>query len=345
MKALILAGGLSSGLVPLTVNTPKPLLPIGNFPLILYQVSQLKKAGIAEIILSLSYQPGLIREILDDGSNFGLLLRYHVESTPLGTAGAFKVAEHLIDETTLVLNGDVLSEMAFEQCLETHRKHGGPVTIATCSVANPRSYGAVGVNKQGRVTAFIERPRGKEARNNTINAGVYVLEPDVLQWIPKDRPCFFEKDLFPILLDRGIPLFARSVGEYWREITRPYNYLQSNMDLLDKRISIPQFHGYRKENHRPDNPRAEVDDASLIDEQCMIKPGAQIFHSVIGNNCRIEEGAIVRNSVLWPGCRIQRNAFVSGSILGRGCTIGEGSLVYAGNILGDKSCLSSHSRT
>ena len=345
MKALILAGGLSTGLVPLTINTPKPLLPIGNFPLILFQVSQLKKAGITEIILSLSYQPHLIREILDDGSNFGLLLRYHVESTPLGTAGAFKVAEHLIDDTTLVLNGDVLSEMAFEQCLETHRKHGGPVTITTGSVANPRSYGAVGVNKQGRVTAFIERPRGKEVRNNTINAGVYVLEPDVLQWIPRDRPCFFEKDLFPILLDRGIPIFARSVGEYWREITRPYNYLQSNLDLLDKRISIPQFLGYQKENHRPDNPLAEVDDASLIDEQCMIKPGAQIFHSVIGSNCRIEEGAIIRNSVLWPGCRIQRNAFVSGSILGRGCTIGEGSLVYAGNILGDKSSLSSYSRT
>ncbi|RPJ80921.1 MAG: nucleotidyltransferase family protein [Acidobacteria bacterium] len=165
MKALILSGGLSSGLVPLTINTPKPLLPIGNYPLILFQVSQLKKAGITEIILSLSYQPRLIRDILDDGSNFGVLLRYHVESTPLGTAGAFKVAEHLVDGTTLVLNGDILSEMAFEQCLETHRKHGGPVTIATCSVANPRSYGVVGVGKQGRVTAFhreASRQRGAE---------------------------------------------------------------------------------------------------------------------------------------------------------------------------------------
>ncbi|RPI29061.1 MAG: NDP-sugar synthase [Acidobacteria bacterium] len=345
MKAIILAGGLSSGLVPLTINTPKPLLPIGNYPLILFQVNQLKKAGIKEIILSLSYQPRLIEEILKDGSNFGLILRYHVEATPLGTAGAFKVAEHLIDDTTLVLNGDVLSEMAFEVCLDTHRKRRGLVTIATCSVANPRSYGAVEVDQEGRVIGFVERPRGKAVRNNTINAGVYVLEPEVLQWIPRDRPFFFEKDLFPVLLERRVPFFARAVGEYWREITRPYSYLQSNMDFLDKRVSIPQFHGYQKENHPPGNPEVVVDDASLFDEQCMIKPGAQIVHSVIGSNCRIEEGAIVRNSVLWPGCRIQRNAFVSGSILGRGCTIGEGSLVYAGNILGDKSSLTSYCRT
>mgnify|MGYP000907085812 CR=1 FL=1 len=345
MKALILAGGLSSGLLPLTINTPKPLLPIGNYPLILFQVNQLKKAGITEIILSLSYQPRLIQDILGDGSNFGLLLRYHVESTPLGTAGAFKVAENLIDDTTIVLNGDILSEMAFDECLDTHRKYKGLVTIAACSVANPRSYGVVEVDDKGRVTGFIEKPRGRAIRANTINAGVYVLEPDVLQWIPRDRPFFFEKDLFPILLERRVPFFARAVGEYWREITRPYNYLQSNMDFLDKRISEPQFHGFRKQNHCPQNPEVQVKGESLIDERCMIKQGAEIDHSVVGAHCRIEEGAVVRNSVLWPGCRIGRKAFVSGSILGRGCTIGEGSLVHAGNILGDKTSLTSYCRT
>jgi NDP-sugar pyrophosphorylase family protein len=345
MKGLILAGGARSELVPLTLNTPKPLLPIGNFPLLLFQICQFKKAGITDIILSLPYVPRMIRQVFDDGSNFGVMLRYHVESTPVGTAGAFKVCEHLIEDTTVVINGDVITEISIGDCIKSHRDYGAAVTIATCSVANPRSYGAVEVGDQGRVTRFVEKPRGKEVTANTINAGVYVLEPETLSWIPNDTPFFFERDFFPILLDRGVPFFATLAGQYWREITRPYGYVQSNMDLLDKKVSAPQFLAFQKENYRPDNPLVQVDDASMIDENCIIKPGAQIIHSVIGSNCRIEEGAVVRNSVIWPGCRIQRQARVSGSILGRGCLIGEGTLVHAGNILGDKSALTSHCRT
>ena len=345
MKALILAGGQGSGLVPLTLYTPKPLLPIGNYPLLLFQLNQLKQAGITEVILSLSYQPRLIREVFEDGANFGVLLRYHVETTPVGTAGALKVAEHLIDDTTVVMNGDVLTEMSIKHCLETHKQRGAQVTIAACSVANPRSYGAVAVDKNSRVTGFIERPRGKEVRDNTINAGVYVVEPQVLDLIPQGKLFFFERDLFPILLKRRMPFFAEIVGQYWREITRPYNYLQSNMDFLTQKLSTPQFLAFQKEHHPPANPLASVSECSLIDEGCVIKPGVEISHSVIGSKCRIEEGAIIRNSVIWSGCRIQRNAFVSGSILGRGCLVGEGAEVHSGTILGDKSSLTSYCRT
>ncbi len=345
MKALILAGGLSSGLVPLTLNTPKPLLPIGNFPLLLFQIHQLKRAGIREIILSLSYQPRLIRKIFDDGANFGILLRYHVETTPVGTAGAFKLAEHLVDSTTVVINGDVLTEIPIKKCLETHEATRSQVTIASCSVANPRSYGVVEVAPDGRVKGFLERPRSRQIRTNTINAGIYVLEPEVLEWIPKATPFFFERDLFPILFKRDVAFFAANMEEYWREITRPYNYLLSNMEFLDSRLTLPRFAAFQKKNHRPDNPLVEVDEASVIDESCMIKSGVRIEHSVIGSNCRIEEGATVRNSVLWPGCRVQEKAFVSGSILGRGCQIGESAYVHSGKILGDKSVLTSHSRT
>jgi NDP-sugar pyrophosphorylase family protein len=344
IKALILAGGQTSGLVPLTINTPKPLLPIGNIPLLLFQIYQLKKVGITEIILSLSYQPRLIKAVFDDGSNFGVLLRYHVETTPVGTAGAFKVAENLIDDTTIVINGDIITNGPFKECLETHQQNKAQVTIATCSVANPRSYGVVETSRKGEVIRFLERPRGKEVRTNTINAGVYILEPEVLQWIPAGEPFFFEKDLYPILLKREIPFFASSVEQYWREITRPYNYLLSNMDFLDKKIAVPNFAALPKKHHPPDNPLVEIDEASLLDQNCMIKPGAKIEHSVVGANCRIEEGAIIRNSVLWPGCRVQRQAMVSNSILGRGCQIGEGTLVHAGNILGDKSNLTNFSR-
>lgn len=345
MKALILAGGLGSELLPLTINTAKPLLPVGNLPLLLFQIDQLKKAGITEVVLSLSYPPRMIRHRFDDGSNFGVLLRYHVESTPVGTAGALQDARDLLDETTIVINGDVLSAIPVSECLEAHRRTGAVVTIATCSVANPRAYGLVEVDQAGRVVGFTERPRGKAVRDNTINAGVYVVEQAVLEWIPKGQPFFFERDLFPFLLKVRAPFFATQKGQYWREITRPYNYLLSNMDLLDGRLRAPQFPAMLKANHRPKGADILVDAASLIDEQCMIKSGAQIIHSVVGCNCRIEEGAVVRNSVLWPGCRIQRDAFVSGSILGRGCLVGVGARVHPGNILGDKSCVTSYSRT
>lgn len=345
IKAVILAGGPGSELLPLTINTPKPRLPIGNFPLLLFQIQQLKKAGITEIILSLSYQPRKIRDIFEDGSNFGVILRYHVESTPLGTAGAFKVAEHLIDDTTLVINGDILTEFAFRQALAAHKETKAMATIGVCEVANPRAYGIVETDPSGRIRRFMERPRGEEVRTNTINAGIYVLEPAVLEWIPQGRPFSFERDLFTVLLEKRAPFFATLFQEYWMEITRPDNYLQSNMDFLDGKVAVPEFAAFPKKHYPPQNPLAIADSACFIDEQCIIKPGAQIEHSVIGSNCRIEEGARIRNSVLWPGCRIQRDSVISGSILGRGCLVGEGVRIRAGNLLGDKSTLTSHSKT
>ncbi|MGH9339155.1 MAG: sugar phosphate nucleotidyltransferase [Acidobacteriota bacterium] len=345
VKALILAGGAASELLPLTIHTPKPLLPIGNYPLLLFQIYQFKKAGITDIILSLSYQPRKLREIFDDGSNFGVMLRYHMESTPVGTAGAFKVAENLIDDTTIVINGDVLTEVSYEELLSRHKKKKAQVTIGVSDVENPQAYGAVEINQSKEVTRFIERPRGKSVRTNTINAGIYILEPEVLKWIPQATPFFFEKDLFPILLEREIPIYAANVEQYWKEITRPDNYLQSNMDFLKKRVSIPHFVAFQRQHHPPKNPLVKVDELSVIDEQCITKPEVQIESSVIGSNCRIEEGAVIRNSVLWPGCRVQREAVISGSVLGRGCMIGEASRVRAGNILGDRSILAAHSRT
>ncbi len=345
IKALILAGGFGRELLPLTINLPKPLLPVGNFPLLLFQIYQLKKAGITEVVLSLPYQPRKIHQIFQDGTNFGVILRYHVESTPVGTAGALKVARNLIENTTVVINGDILAEIPLKRLLTSHRTNDAVVTIGTSSVGNPQAYGTVEVDAQGRVTRFIERPRGKQVRTNTINAGVYILEPEVLDWIPSGQPSFFERDLFPVLIDQKAPFFASDLKSYWTEITRPDNYLQSNMDFLDSKISLPHFAAFPKQHHSPDSSLVKVDTTSFIDKQCVIKSGTQIKHSVIGNNCRIEEETTIRNSVLWPGCRIQRGAIVSGSIVGRGCIIGEKSHVYAGNILGDKSLLTSYSKT
>lgn len=344
IKALILAGGSGNELRPLTIHTPKPMLPVGNLPLLLYQIERIKRAEITEFILSISYPPRTIHSVMKEGDLFGILLRYHVESSPLGTAGAFLRAKNLIDDTTVILNGDVLAEFPLRKMLEAHKKRRAMVTIGTCQVSNPQAYGTVEVDKQGLVIKFAERPRGKEVKTNRINAGIYIVERSILKMIPKQEPCFFETGLFPQLLQSGKRVLAFDIGQDWLEITRPASYLQSNMDLLEGRIRPPRFAAYPMRRLSPSEHQGSVDDRSLIGENCVIKPGARIFHSVLGANCRIEEGALIRNSVLWPGCRIQKGAAVSGTVLGKGCQIGEGAQLRSGNILGDKSLITDFSR-
>ncbi len=344
IKALILAGGKGNELLPLTQHTPKPLLPIGNIPLLLFQIAQLKKAGITEIILSISYPPRKIKAILDDGSRFGILLRYNVETTPMGTAGAFKLIENLVEGPTVIINGDVLSDFPLSELMAAHRKTKAMVTIGTSRVLNPQAYGVVETNARGRVIGFAERPRRKQVKGKRINAGFYLVEPEVLRWIPTAEPFFFENDLFPSILETGARFQALDIGQNWREITRPAGYLQSNMDFLDGRLTSPAFTAFPNRHEPPENPMIEIDDQTRIDGGCTIKPTTRIVHSVIGSGCRIEEGVFIRNSVLWPGCVIQRGAVISGTILGRGCQIGEGSYLRAGNIMGDKSVITSHSR-
>ena len=212
IKALILAGGSGNELRPLSIHTPKPMLPVGNLPLLLYQIERIKRAKITEFILSISYPPRTIHSVMKEGDMFGILIRYHVERSPLGTAGAFRRAKNLIDDTTVILNGDVLAEFPLQKMLDAHKARGAMVTIGTCRVSNPQAYGTVEVNKQGLVKRFSERPRGKQVVTNRINAGVYIVEREILQMIPKQEPCFFETGLFPQLLQSGQPILAYDIG-------------------------------------------------------------------------------------------------------------------------------------
>ncbi|HSR51905.1 MAG TPA: NDP-sugar synthase [Acidobacteriota bacterium] len=344
-KALILLGGDSGELLPLTAHTPKPLLPVGNLPLLLFQLQRLKDAGVTEVVLSLSYFPRKIRSILEDGSRFGMLIRYRVESQPMGTAGAVKLAETILEGTTVVINGDVLTEHPLDKLLKVHARSKASLTIGTCRATNPQAYGIVEVGAKNRIKGFIERPRGKQVRTNRINAGIYLVEPEVLERIPKDEPSFFETDIFPALLEEGsLDLLASDVGQDWLEVTRPAAYLQSNMLFLEGKIAPPRFAAFQRPHQVPAQGSVEVDEASCLDEKCVLKKGARVVHSVIGANCRIEEGAFIRNSVLWPGCRIQKEAVISGAVLGRGCQIGERAFVGSGSILGDKSTVTAYSR-
>lgn len=344
IKGLILEGGEHSGMLPLTLNTPKPLLPIGNIPLLLYQIHQFKKAGITEIILSLSYQPRKVRDVFGDGGRFGVVLRYVVESTPVGTAGAVKKAAHLIDDTVVVINGDILCETPIRRIIEFHRAKKSQLTVAAAQVENPRPYGAIEIGKGDRVKAFREKPRGRTVASNSINAGIYVLETTVLDEISADVPTSFETDIFPRASAGGSKFYAASISEYWVELTRPDNYLKANLDFLDGRLAAPEFAAMPKQHHPPSDSTVNCV-RSFIDEGCTIKAGARIEHSVVGSNCRIEEDVYLRNSVVWPGARLEKSAFISGSVLGRVCQIGESSRLTKGSLFGDRSVLTGFSRS
>ena len=186
MQALILAGGKGTRLRPLTVYTPKPIVPICNRPFLLYQIDTLRRAGITDITLSLSYQPNKIEQLLGDGSDYGVKLKYTVEPQPMGTAGAYKFAEDLIREPTVVFNGDILTDLDLKTVIREHNERKATATIVLTPVENPQSYGLVETEKDGAIRRFLEKPKPDEITCNTINAGIYVLEPDTFDRIPKD---------------------------------------------------------------------------------------------------------------------------------------------------------------
>ena len=344
MQALILAGGKGTRLRPLTLYTPKPVVPICNRPFLLYQIDTLRRAGVRDITLSLSYQPLKIEQQLGDGSDYGVKINYTTEPQPMGTAGAYKFAEDLIREPTVVFNGDILTDLDLQAVIEQHKERGATATIVLAPVENPSAYGLVETEADGRVLRFLEKPKADEIRVNTINAGTYVLEPRVLDLIPAGENYSFEYGLFPDLLKRGEKFYAHVPdATYWIDIGTPARYLQAHHDLLSGRVKNVELPNRRGEFDAATH--AEIDEHSMIADDCTIKPGAQIVNSVLGAGVYVEEKARIENSVIWPHTRVAAGAHVFGAIVGRGCHIGRSSLVGAGAVLGDKSSLNDYTQT
>jgi mannose-1-phosphate guanylyltransferase len=344
MQALILAGGKGTRLRPLTVYTPKPIVPICNRPFLLYQIDTLRRAGIIDITLSLSYQPHKIEQQLGDGSDFGVHLKYTVEPQPMGTAGAYKYAEDLIREPTVVFNGDILTDLDLKAVIREHNERQATATIVLTPVENPSAYGLVETEADGRVRRFLEKPKADEITVNTINAGTYVLEPRVLDFIPAGENHSFEYGLFPNLLERKEQFFAHIPQRtYWLDIGTPARYLQAHHDLLGERVG--RIHIKNRQGEFDSATLAEIDELSMIGDECTLKPGAQIINSVLGPGCFIEEKARVENSVIWPHTRLGAGAQVFNAIVGRGCHIGRSAQVGDGAVLGDKTSLTDYSQT
>jgi NDP-sugar pyrophosphorylase family protein len=342
MKALILAGGEGTRLRPLTIHTPKPIVPIGNQPFLLRQIELLKKAGIRDIILSLNYQPSAIEKVLGDGSDFGVRLRYLIEPIPLGTAGAYKFAEQFLNNTTVVLNGDILTDIDLQSVIKHHQNHQALATIVLTEVENPLAYGLVKVGNESEVINFLEKPKADEVNNlNTINAGIYIFEQKVLELIPTAEKYSFEYQLFPDLLKRKEKFYAYTATDnYWLDIGTPERYLQAHYALMDEKIS--NFQTERKQDFDVSDS-AEIDKNSIIGKGCVIKEGAKVINSVLGENVIVEANATVFNSVIWAATKVGSSATILNSIIGNDCSIGKNVLLSKSSVLGDKTILSDFS--
>jgi NDP-sugar pyrophosphorylase family protein len=350
MKAILLAGGKGTRLRPLTLHTPKPIVPIFNRPFLHYQIDLLRHVPeITEVILSLNYQPRRIEEIFHDGRDLGIRIRYLVEPAPLGTAGAVKFAEQYLEDSVVVFNGDVLTQIDLTAVIRLHRERQARATIVLTPVANPMAYGLVETGPDSLVRRFLEKPKADQITCNTINAGIYVLEPDTLDRIPRDTAWSIERSYFPSLIERGETFVAYVYEGYWIDIGTPAKYMQVHRDIMNGRFSAGPFAGSAGAAAVAPGVRieegAEVTGPCFVDEGTVVKAGAKILpHSVIGRHVHVDEGAVVEASIVWANCHIERDAELRGAILGRSCHVGRSVALGPDTVLGDKTVITDFSR-
>jgi len=350
MKAVILAGGEGTRLRPLTLGTPKPIVPIADRPLLKHQLDLLATAGVHEIVFSVAYQPEKVQQVFGDGHALGKKIRYAVEETPLGTGGAVKNAEPYLDSTTIVFNGDILTDVDLPAVVAAHRQSAARATLVLTPVANPSAFGLVETDASGRVGRFIEKPEPSQITTNTINAGIYVLESASLALMPPRENHSIERAFFPALLARGDLVRAHVHEGYWIDIGTPEKYLQVHRDILAGRFPV----ALEADRHRGGwlHGSARVEDGAelqppfYIGPDCRVSAGARVGpDAVLVRGVRVGPGARVRDSVVWSHAELGPDSETAGAVLGSRVRIGPSARVTPGAVLGEGSLVSDFSRT
>jgi mannose-1-phosphate guanylyltransferase/phosphomannomutase len=354
VKAVVMAGGEGTRLRPLTSNQPKPMVPIVGKPCMEHIVELLKKHGFDDVIVTVAFMPQAIRGYFGAGESLGVSIRYSVEESPAGTAGSVKLAEEALDETFLVISGDALCDFDLGELIRFHREQGGVATLGLKSVPNPLEFGIVVTDEDGRVERFLEKPSWGQVFTDTINTGIYVLEPEVLRHVPTDRAFDFSKELFPLLLEMGKPLFGYVAEGYWQDIGNLDQYRQANFDALDERVRLdvpgiklrgnvwvgegvdlddlesvegPAFLG----NYCRIAPRASVGPYSVLMQSVTLRDHARTARSVVDASTFVGTSVVVEGAIVGKSCDIRAHARLhEGVAVGDNCTIGEQSVVMPG---------------
>ncbi len=350
MKAVLIAGGFGTRLRPLTYNRPKPIVPVVNRPFVLHQIELLKKYGIYEIILNVHYLPKSMELVLGDGKEWGVKLYYSIEKEPLGTAGAVKNAEKYFDEEPLVVfNGDILTNIDIKDLIEFHKKSKSVATIALTEVDDPTHYGLVITDKDGKVKKFLEKPSWQEVTTNKINAGVYILEPRIFSYVPKNAFFSFERDLFPLLLEKNENMYAKVSSSYWLDIGSPKKYLQAHKDILNQEIKV-NIEGENKGDQIWIHPSAQINESAKLKGPLVIGKNAKVEKasiknfSVIGEKVSIDDGVIIEDTVILRNSKIGKDVKLKNCIIGENCIIEDFVGMLYGIVLADYSIVKKGSR-
>ncbi|HEU0303238.1 MAG TPA: sugar phosphate nucleotidyltransferase [Gaiellaceae bacterium] len=341
MKAIVMAGGEGTRLRPLTSNQPKPMVPIVGKPCMEHIVELLRRHGLEDVIVTLAFLPQAIESYFGDGEALGVSIDYSLEATPMGTAGSVKLAARKIDEPFLVISGDALTDFDLTRLVRFHTEREAAVTIALKAVDNPLDFGIVVTADDGRIERFLEKPSWGQVFSDTINTGIYVLDPSVLRHVPDDTPFDFSKELFPRLLELGRPLYGHICDGYWQDIGNLDQYRQANVDALDRQIDL-DIPGIRLRGNIWIGEGVEIEDLegvegpAFIGNYCAVSPEATIGpHTVLGANVRLRERARVVRSIVDQSTFVGRSASVEGAIVGKSCDLRSHVHVHDGAALGD----------
>lgn len=336
LPAVILVGGFGTRLKPLTDRTRKDMLPLVDRPLLAYTFEHLRRHGVARAVLSCGYLPTQLQQHFGDAYG-GFALEYRVEAEPLGTGGAVRFAAEGIEEPFYAVNGDSLREADLTELARFHRERGAKATILLTPVDDPTRYGLVRLEPDGRVQAFLEKPRPEEIDTNLINAGVYVLEPEVLELIPPGRAVSIEREVFPRLVEEG-SCYGLALPGYWLDVGTPESYLRAHRDVLERNVET-ELGELLGRDYTYVEPEAEVDAAARLVPPVYVggavASGARIGSvAVIGRGASVGPEAVVDNSVVGTGARIGRGATVLDSIVGDGAEVGDDCVVRGMSIVG-----------
>jgi mannose-1-phosphate guanylyltransferase/phosphomannomutase len=344
-----MAGGEGTRLRPLTSNQPKPMVSIVGKPCMEHIVELLKQHGFEDIIVTVAFLPQAIRSYFGGGESLGVDISYSVEESPLGTAGSVRLAAGRLDDTFLVISGDALCDVDLTKLVEYHREKKASVTIGLKSVDNPLEFGIVVTDDEGKIERFLEKPSWGQVFSDTINTGIYVLEPEVLRHIPADRPFDFSKELFPLLLEMGRPMYGYVMDGYWQDIGNLDQYRQANFDALDESVRL-NIAGIRIRGNVWVGEGVDLDDLDAIEgpaflgNYCRIASEASVGpYSVLGTSVTLRERARTSRSIVDASTSIGRSTMVEGAIIGRSCDLRAHVRVHEGVAIGDEVTIGSES--
>ncbi|MHB1131317.1 MAG: sugar phosphate nucleotidyltransferase [Chloroflexota bacterium] len=350
MKAVILVGGEGTRLRPLTVNAPKPMIPVLNRPFLEHVLDYLRGHGIDDVVLSMGYRSDVITKHFGDGRDFGVNLVYVHEDTPLGTAGAVKNAEQYLDGTCFVFNGDILTSLDLGAMLEYHRKRQARVTISLTPVEDPTAYGLVELDDERRVLRFIEKPTWDRVTTNLINAGTYIVEPEVFRYVPPHQYYMFEHGLFPVLLQTGDAMYGYPSSDYWIDIGTPAKYLGLHRDLLTGRANATLPGRKLREGIWVDDgcqidPTARLVSPVVLGRNVVVGPNATLTGPVVmGSGSRVGRDSVIEDAVIWSDSVIGNSVTMKTCVVGSGSRIGDHCWITNGAILGDNCIIGANNK-